>query len=335
MVPKLKLIIYDTLTELTDLMKKDKKQWHRLLAMVLDPMFKKLGYDTNPEVDLSRKKQLIDLIVVEKADIKADFTKLPKEFWAEFDDINAHNLITFKTYSESFNPAALEELWGHHCNYLKIKNLERDQVNLYAITHHSPELILKPFKGTKFIKIIKPDEVFDLHLGNVKKVRIIVTHDTNNPILALFSGKQQKVFEAYEKLNNETDLLNEISDYFENIKAYYGEELIDMYTKEDFFRDYPPSKEHFLFPWEKAYIEDEAKKRSKGQIIIAQKREQAAQKREQAAEKRAEADRKRVEAAQKRIEAEQKIAEEERQKAEKLANVLAKLGITAEEAMKM
>ncbi|KPA18791.1 hypothetical protein MHK_000996 [Candidatus Magnetomorum sp. HK-1] len=26
-------------------MKKDKKQWHRLLAMVLDPMFKKLGYD--------------------------------------------------------------------------------------------------------------------------------------------------------------------------------------------------------------------------------------------------------------------------------------------------
>ncbi|KPA11313.1 hypothetical protein MHK_008493 [Candidatus Magnetomorum sp. HK-1] len=50
-------------------MKKDKKQWHRLLAMVLDPMFKKLGFDTNPEVDLSRKKQLIDLIVVEKADM--------------------------------------------------------------------------------------------------------------------------------------------------------------------------------------------------------------------------------------------------------------------------
>jgi len=74
-------------------MKKDKKQWHRLLAMVLDPMFKKLGYDTTPEVDLSRKKQLIDLIVVEKSDIKADFTKLPKEFWVEFDDLNTHNLL--------------------------------------------------------------------------------------------------------------------------------------------------------------------------------------------------------------------------------------------------
>ncbi|KPA09437.1 hypothetical protein MHK_010353, partial [Candidatus Magnetomorum sp. HK-1] len=130
MTLKLKLIIYDTLTELADHMKKDKKQWHRLLAMVLDPMFKKLGFDTTPEVDLSRKKQLIDLIVVEKSDIKADFTKLPKEFWVEFDDLNTHNLITFKTYSESFNPAALEELWGHYCNYLKINKLERDQVNL-------------------------------------------------------------------------------------------------------------------------------------------------------------------------------------------------------------
>jgi len=242
------------------------------LAMVLDPLFKKLGFDTTPEVDLSRKKQLIDLIVVKKSDINVDFTKLPKEFWAEFDDLNTHNLITFKTYSESFNPDALEELWGHHCNYLKINELERDQVNLYAITHHHPDLILKPFIDTKFVHIIKPDEVYDLHLGNVKKVRIIITKDTNNPILALFSGNHKKVFEAYEKLKNETDLMDQISLYFKNIKAYYGEELNEMYTKEDFFRDYPPPKEHFLFPWEKAYIENEAKRRAKEQIIIERRK---------------------------------------------------------------
>ncbi|KPA18871.1 hypothetical protein MHK_000911, partial [Candidatus Magnetomorum sp. HK-1] len=145
----------------------------------------------------------------------------------------------------------------HYCNYLKINKLERDQVNLYAITHHYPDLILKPFENTQFIDVIKPEEVVDLKLGNVKKVRIIVTQDTDNPILALFSGKQKKVLEAYEKLKKETDLLDEISAYFEKIKAYYGKELIEMYTKEDFFRDYPPQKEHFLFPWEKAYIENE------------------------------------------------------------------------------
>jgi len=53
---------------------------------------------------------------------------------------------------------ALEELWGHYCNYLKINGLERDQVNLYAITHHHPDLILKPFKDTKFVHIIKPEK---------------------------------------------------------------------------------------------------------------------------------------------------------------------------------
>ena len=131
-----------------------------------------LGYDTTPEVDLSRKKQLIDLIVVEKAEINADFKKLPEEFWVEFDNLNTHNLITFKTYSESFNPAALEELWGHHCNYLKINKLERDQVNLYAITHHYPELILKPFENTQFLDVIKPEDILIFNSCYAKETQI-------------------------------------------------------------------------------------------------------------------------------------------------------------------
>ncbi|KPA18792.1 hypothetical protein MHK_000997, partial [Candidatus Magnetomorum sp. HK-1] len=85
-----------------------------------------------------------------------------------------------------------------------------------------------------------------------------------------------------------------------------------MYTKEDFFRDYPPQKEHFLFPWEKAYIENEVKRiteeqsliirKTEEQLMIEQKRAQTAQQREQAAQQRAQA-------AQKR-------EKEERQKAE-------------------
>jgi len=71
------------------------------------------------------------------------------------------------------------------------------QVNIYAITHHYPDLILKPFKDTLFLRVIKPEEVVDLNLGNIKKVRIIVTRDTNNPILALFSGNN--CFYGYPK----------------------------------------------------------------------------------------------------------------------------------------
>ena len=133
-------------------------------------------------------------------------------------------------------------------------------------------------------------------------------------------------------------LLDEISAYFKNIKAYYGEELIEMYTKEDFFRDYPPQKEHFLFPWEKAYIENEVKRITEEQTILAKKNEMLAEKQAiiiRRTEEKLMIEQKRAQAAQEREQAEQKRAEEERQKAEKLANVLAKLGISAEEAMKM
>ena len=97
--------------------------------------------------------------------------------------------------------------------------------------------------------------------------------------------------------------MDEISTYFSKDKSYYGEELINMYTKEDFFRDYPPEKEHFLFPWEKAYIENEVKKRTR--------------------------------VTEEKILAERKRVEEERQKTEKLSKVLAKMGISVEDALKM
>ncbi|KPA13370.1 hypothetical protein MHK_006422, partial [Candidatus Magnetomorum sp. HK-1] len=99
-----------------------------------------------------------------------------------------------------------------------------------------------------------------------------------------------------------------------------------------------PQKEHFLFPWEKAYIENEVKRITEEQSLIIRKTEEQLmieQKRAQAEQQRAQTAQQREQAAQKRAQAEQKRAEEERQKAEKLANVLAKLGISAEEAMKM
>ena len=88
----------------------DKTDWHRLAALVLTSVFKDLGYETESEIDLARKKQLIDIIVVRNKDVKQDFYKLPRILWDEFADLNEHNLISFKSYAESFTSTTLEEL---------------------------------------------------------------------------------------------------------------------------------------------------------------------------------------------------------------------------------
>jgi predicted transposase/invertase (TIGR01784 family) len=75
-------------------------------------------------------------------------------------------------------------------------------------------------------------------------------------VLSLFSGDADKVSQSYAELKQQTTLLQGISVYFQKISEYYGEEFLNMYTKEDFLRDYPPKKEYsFAFPWEKEYHE--------------------------------------------------------------------------------
>jgi len=133
-------------------MSKDNTKWHRLLVMVSMPLYEILGFETQAEVDLSLKKQLVDLLVIKKKKENINYSALPKIFWEAFDNLNNYNLITFKTYSESLNSAAIEEFYGHFTNYLKINKINRNDVNLYAITQHFPDKILKPFKNTNYLK---------------------------------------------------------------------------------------------------------------------------------------------------------------------------------------
>jgi hypothetical protein len=117
-------------------MAKARTKWHRLLGLVLKPLFEQLGFETLTEVDLAMKEQRIDLVVIKKKSNKIDFSRLPKVYWEAFEDLNDYNLISFKTYSESFSQRSLEELYGHLTNYYKINGLKRSKINLYAIVHH-------------------------------------------------------------------------------------------------------------------------------------------------------------------------------------------------------
>lgn len=106
------------------------------------------------------------------------------------------------------------------------------------------------------MKVVKEKEIFDLTLSPLKRVRFVITQETDNPVSSLFSGDAHKVFQSYASLKQQTTLLQGISVYLMKINEYYGEEFLNMYTKEDFLRDYPPKKEYpFVFPWSKEYHE--------------------------------------------------------------------------------
>src|ERR1700691_3087750 len=67
-----------------------------------------------PEKDLSLKRQLLDVVILHKT-----AESLPCRLPDGFDDLGAHNVISFKSYQETLDGWTLNELVGHYVNYRK------------------------------------------------------------------------------------------------------------------------------------------------------------------------------------------------------------------------
>ncbi len=65
----------------------DRTEWHKLLVMVLSPLFRKLGYETKPEVDLSLKSQFIDIVVIKRVEVKDFALVLDRIYWEAFNNL--------------------------------------------------------------------------------------------------------------------------------------------------------------------------------------------------------------------------------------------------------
>ncbi|MGK5094477.1 hypothetical protein WDW89_20995 [Deltaproteobacteria bacterium TL4] len=198
-----------------------KIDWHRLMGLILQPMFERFGYETEVEVDLSFKKQLIDLTVVRKTSSSPQGT-LPAEYLHPFEPLNDHNLISFKSHRESFIGVSLEELYGHASNYRKKHQLAQQQVNLYALVHHEPVQLLKSFRGTEFLVEIRKNEIYELKLSTMSPVRFIITQQSQHPLLTLFSNDREKVLTQFPEFYQERGLFEEISRYLYRLIEYYG-----------------------------------------------------------------------------------------------------------------
>src|SRR5438477_488441 len=87
---------------------------HRLFGLSWIDFFRDTPVAVETELDLSLKQQFIDLVLIRKGP-----GPLPRPLPDGFEDLAAHNLVTFKSHQEALDAWALWELVGHFVNYRK------------------------------------------------------------------------------------------------------------------------------------------------------------------------------------------------------------------------
>ncbi len=203
--------------------KPDRTDWHRLWGLMTSPLFERLGCETVVEMDLSSKVQLLDMAVITKEEGKLRYEETDPNYYEGFENLNRHNLISFKSFNEVFNMTAAEEFYGHFTNYRKIRNIpekHKDTVNLYAVTYHFPRDLFSRFKGTDLIEKVS-DRVYDFRVFS--PIRFIITRGSDHPILGLFSNDREQIRASRERLEEDRWLIKEVSSYLGKLYRYCPE----------------------------------------------------------------------------------------------------------------
>lgn len=154
-----------------------------------------------------------------------------------------YDFFSFRPYRELFNGQALKVFYGHLTNYCKVKKVKREVVNLYVLTNHFSRKLLTPLLTAGQAVATEDGAVYDVAISTLKLVRFIICSRTDNPMLALFSGKVERIIAAYTTIQNEPTLFADISIYWKQILREVDREIKNMYTREDFLRDYPAAND--------------------------------------------------------------------------------------------
>lgn len=207
--------------------------WHRLFSLILEDFFTGSPFTVEPEVDLSKKLQLLDVAVIRKGE--GEFVgQLPDGF----DDLVEYNLVTFKSYQEALDDWTLDELLGHFVNYRKQISpsfsdlLPVSMFRLYGICARFPSRLDSLAKLTRL-----REGVYEVAWG-IRKVRIVVINGLplaeQNAIFQFFSAVPSQVQyaeEHYHRRNPET------SRTLEQLLHRYAEEGIMPYRLADLIRE--------------------------------------------------------------------------------------------------
>jgi hypothetical protein len=206
--------------------------WHQLFGMTLTDFFSDTAYTVELEKDLSLKKQLLDVVIIEKKQ-----GRIPDELPDGFENMAEHNLVSYKSLHESFDDWAADELVGHFVNYRKQISpslnslLPKENFRLYAVCTRFPQKLEKEAALTQV-----RDGVYDLRWG-IRNIRLIVTsgiyEEKRNAVWLMFSAIRER---AKYGFSNYRGKLNEMNAAMSRLlKQYKMEGIIEMgYTIEDF-----------------------------------------------------------------------------------------------------
>jgi len=208
--------------------------WHRLLGLLLDELFRGSAWQVVVEMDLSRKIQRLDIVVVRRGEGPP-----PQELPDGFAPLADHNLITYKSLREPLDGWAIKELIGHSVNYRKQVSpswealIPEESIQLFAIATRFPQ---------KLAEQVKLDRcgagVYNLQWGT-DRIRVLVLSEVpateRNAIWNLFSGEVTRIEAAAQQFRRrKSEFSTILNQLFEN----YQQEGIPMpYTVEDFMRD--------------------------------------------------------------------------------------------------
>jgi hypothetical protein len=210
------------------------RQWHRLFGMSWTDFFTGLPVTVEMEKDLSLKQQLLDVVLIKKG-----AAALPCRLPDGFEDLAAHNLVSFKSYQETLDGWTLNELVGHYVNYRKQASpsmqelLPEGDFRLFAVSVRYPQGLAQQMPLERVQEGVYAVRHF------TGPVRIVVVHQLprqeHNAMLHLFSAKAELVRYGAQHYQPRSD---ETSTFLHQLFARYQREGLTMpYTKEEFIRE--------------------------------------------------------------------------------------------------
>ncbi len=196
------------------------RPWHRLFGLSWIDFFQGTAIGVETEIDLSLKQQFIDLVLIRKGP-----GPIPRPLPDGFEDLAAHNLLTFKSHQEALDGWALCELVGHYVNYRKQSSpslqdlLPETDFRLFAVCARYPHNLAQQVALTSL-----REGVYEVQLVTLR-IRVIVVHqlpqEEHNAMLLLFSAREALLRygqEHYRPHSQETSSL-----LYQLFKAYSEE----------------------------------------------------------------------------------------------------------------
>jgi hypothetical protein len=208
--------------------------WHRILGLTLSDYFYGTDFKVEMEKDLSLKRQLLDILVIEQSP-----NAVIENPAAGLHDMARFNLASYKSFQESMNDWALNELIASYVGYRKLVRRPNKTMfpescfKLYGLCTLFPKKLMKG-RATREIE----EGIYDILWGSFQ-VRLIVLSEVpkskKNAVWNLFSGIPEKV--GYGKENYSWQR-PDLSTVINKLYSYYQLEGITMaYTVEDYVRE--------------------------------------------------------------------------------------------------